>query len=192
MKTTTVSVTQFVRSRSPESLLQAYREARETEAVDIPVSSRQNKVELSGFGVGYHDAFDANNQGGWIDSKYFPFVVAERKFLEARGVRGLQTEWSHSRSGLGLAGVVDASLSGGLKKYGVLENKVVGADPNDGFVNDLAQLGCYCELAAANGRRLCDQWAVLCYVMPRQRKLRFLIWRDVRVLVAPLASLRSA
>jgi hypothetical protein len=186
-----LTVTQFVRRQNPDALLQAYADLGGVQSFHLAVpEGRPFDPTRPGVGTEFHEAFHAKNQGGHIDWTYYHYVRTLRLWLHRQGVHRLWTEWDYF--GQRWHGTVDASLNGGPKRHGLLEIKVQGADPDEGYVEDWAQLACYCLLAARSGRSLASQWAALAYVLPRQRHIRLLMVTDVRQLTDRLPLLHAA
>jgi hypothetical protein len=188
-----LTVTQFIRRQDPDALLQAYADFDDVQPFNIPVPhGRWFDSTQHGVGTAFHDAFHDKNRGGHIDQIYYHYVRALREWLFAQGAHRLWTEWEYFDAGQRWYGVTDASITGGPKPHGTLEIKVQGTDPEDGYVEDWAQLACYCQLAAQSGRSLVSQWAALAYILPRQRCIRLLMVTDVTGLTNRLPLLQAA
>lgn len=175
------TVTQLVAAIPDRVLVDAFADIPDAEQLQVRI--RAKSEALAGFGLAYHEAFDAANRGLWIGNNLYHFVRAEQQILARLGVTAVYTEWVHSGA---LRGTVDASLTGGPKRWGILENKIVGDAPPGGYYEDIAQVAAYCAIASKWGRPVRQVWAGLCYVLPEESQMRFLFWRDVRPLVAAL------
>ncbi|HVS52603.1 MAG TPA: hypothetical protein VHD62_09625 [Opitutaceae bacterium] len=188
-----VTVTRFVRSLDSVALLDAYGDTAGVQAVNLPVRfGRPFDPAASGVGARFHEAFQRFNRGEPIQREFLPYARALHEWLRLAGARRMWTEWSYGGEESRWRGTVDVSVAGGPRPSGIVEIKLQGRDPEDGFCEDWAQLGCYCRLAAEAGRPIDRQWAALAYILPRRRQVRVLVQNDVWRLVAPLARLEAA
>lgn len=178
------TVTKFVRSLPRELLRGAFNRVPPPDVIDLRVEAPPRPAR--GFGIYFHEMFDAANAGEWVARDVYPYVYALRRELEQLGVTATYTEWRHVTP---LRATVDASLVGGPRRWGVLETKVVLHVPRQGYADDFAQLAAYCQLAALHDRPLRDVWAVLAYVLPEQSRIRLLVWHDAEPLVRELSRL---
>jgi len=187
-----VSVSKFVRRQTPTDLLNAFAVTDGIQIINVPVlKGRSFNPATPGIGSEFHDAFHARNQGHRVKVDYFHYIQALRDWLFENGAHRLWTEWEYD-CGQRWHGTTDASISAGPKRHGTLEIKVQGADPKDGYVEDWAQIACYCDLAACSGCSIESQWCALAYVLPRQKLIRILLVTDVARLTSRLTLLKTA
>ncbi len=162
----------------------------------VPVSAGQRLGHQDTYTLGCHlhaalRRYEDSAELTSNERNLWPYVAELRNSLKGLGVQRIQAERPLEAHAGVPRGQCDLLLTGGLRRRGVVEVKVVEHLPEEPLTLNCLQLGGYLWLAARNDR-FERWWGCVAYVSISERKIRLYAYRTIRPLVTRAAELFRA